>query len=192
MAGRLTALFGRGSTYESWGRQLEVPPHIYAAICRWDLIPFLKESRTRRDLRYILNGASDPEAIARLIALIDRDLGYALFREIAGAKHRLSQSETARLDFAEQPITLSVELSRNEFEGMVAAEIERLRAEAMGTLALAGLPAEQVDACFLTGGTSLVPAVGRIFRDLFGAERVHAGDTFTSVAMGLALMAAAE
>ncbi len=191
MAGKITALFGRGSTYESWGRQLEVPPHIYAAICRWDRIPFLKESRTRRDLRYILNGASDPEAVERLIALIDRDLGYALFREIAAAKHRLSDSERARLDFDEEPIRLSAELSRNEFEGMIAAEIERLRSQALETLALAGLPPERVDACFLTGGTSLVPAIARIFDGLFGVERVQTGDTFTSVAMGLALIAVA-
>jgi hypothetical chaperone protein len=191
MAGRLTPLFGRGSTYESWGRQLEVPPHIYAAICRWDLIPFLKESRTRRDLRYILSGASDPEAIGRLIALIDRDLGYALFREIASAKHRLSESEAAKIAFDEEPIAISVEISRRELEGMIADKVEQLKAEAVRTIALAGLAPEDVDACFLTGGSSLVPAIGRVFHALFGAERVHAGDTFTSVAMGLALIAAA-
>jgi hypothetical chaperone protein len=47
-----------------------------------------------------------------------------------------------------------------------------------------------VDRVFLTGGTSLVPAVRRIFEARFGADRVVAGGEFVSVAEGLALMAA--
>jgi hypothetical chaperone protein len=42
---------------------------------------------------------------------------------------------------------------------------------------------------FLTGGSSFVPVVRRIFGARFGAERVRSGDEFTSVARGLALRA---
>jgi hypothetical chaperone protein len=45
----------------------------------------------------------------------------------------------------------------------------------------------QIDAVFLTGGSSFVPAVRRIFETRFGADRIRAGNEFTSVAMGLAL-----
>ena len=47
-----------------------------------------------------------------------------------------------------------------------------------------------VDRVFLTGGSSLVPAVRRIFEHRFGHDRVRAGNEFTSVASGLALRAA--
>jgi hypothetical chaperone protein len=46
-----------------------------------------------------------------------------------------------------------------------------------------------VDRVFLTGGTSFVPAVRRIFEKRFTAERVRTGNEFTSVARGLALRA---
>jgi hypothetical chaperone protein len=46
-----------------------------------------------------------------------------------------------------------------------------------------------VDRVFLTGGTSFVPAVRRIFESRFGAGRVKTGEAFTSVARGLALRA---
>ena len=49
--------------------------------------------------------------------------------------------------------------------------------------------AEAVDRVFLTGGTSLVPAVRRVFTARFGEDRVGSGEAFTSVAHGLALMA---
>jgi hypothetical chaperone protein len=44
---------------------------------------------------------------------------------------------------------------------------------------------------FLTGGTSFVPAVRKIFTNRFGAKKVVTGNEFTSVARGLALSAAA-
>jgi len=42
---------------------------------------------------------------------------------------------------------------------------------------------------FLTGGSSLVPAVRRIFKVRFGEERIRTGNEFISVARGLALRA---
>ena len=50
----------------------------------------------------------------------------------------------------------------------------------------------QVDRVFLTGGTSLVPAVRNLFTQRFGEDRVQSGEAFTSVAYGLSLMAAAR
>jgi hypothetical chaperone protein len=40
----------------------------------------------------------------------------------------------------------------------------------------------------LTGGSSLVPAVRNLFAGRFGEEKIAAGDEFTSVARGLALL----
>ena len=47
----------------------------------------------------------------------------------------------------------------------------------------------QIDRVFLTGGTSFVPAVRRIFESSFTPARVRTGNEFTSVAQGLALRA---
>jgi hypothetical chaperone protein len=59
-----------------------------------------------------------------------------------------------------------------------------------GLLARAGIAPGAVDRVFLTGGSSLVPAVRRIFEARFDPERIRTGDEFTSVASGLALCAA--
>mgnify|MGYP003579769376 FL=1 len=40
----------------------------------------------------------------------------------------------------------------------------------------------------MTGGTSHVPAVRALFDRRFGADRVHVGGAFRSVASGLALL----
>jgi hypothetical chaperone protein len=53
-------------------------------------------------------------------------------------------------------------------------------------LANASIAIADVDRVFLTGGSSFVPAVRRIFERRFGAERVEAGNEFVSIANGLA------
>jgi hypothetical chaperone protein len=45
-----------------------------------------------------------------------------------------------------------------------------------------------VDRVFLTGGSSLIPCIRRLFEERFGAARLAAGDELTSIAHGLALI----
>jgi hypothetical chaperone protein len=52
-----------------------------------------------------------------------------------------------------------------------------------------GVAAAGVDRVFLTGGTSFVPVVRRIFSTRFGEEKLRGGNEFTSVAHGLSLRA---
>jgi hypothetical chaperone protein len=49
-----------------------------------------------------------------------------------------------------------------------------------------------IDRVFMTGGTSLVPAVRQLFADRFGLEKLAFGDELLSVAKGLALIAAED
>ena len=58
-----------------------------------------------------------------------------------------------------------------------------------GLLADCGIARGDVDRVFLTGGSSLVPAVRALFAARFGEERIRSGDELTSVASGLALRA---
>jgi hypothetical chaperone protein len=66
------------------------------------------------------------------------------------------------------------------------AAIEQAIAEVMTS---SGVNDFAVDRVFLTGGSSLVPAVRRIFERRFGQDRITAGNEFPSVASGLALRA---
>jgi hypothetical chaperone protein len=52
----------------------------------------------------------------------------------------------------------------------------------------AGIGHDCVDRVFLTGGSSLVPVLREAFALKFGGEKLAAGDEFTSVARGLALV----
>jgi len=67
----------------------------------------------------------------------------------------------------------------------MAACVDRL-------MSASGLECQDIDRVFLTGGSSFVPAVRKIFIDRFGPDKVTGGDELTSVASGLALRAREE
>ena len=79
-------------------------------------------------------------------------------------------------------------MTRADFERWIATDIGRIAATIDAALVDAGLCETEIDRVFLTGGTSLVPAVRHLFTTRFGAERVTGGGEFVSVAEGLALI----
>jgi hypothetical chaperone protein len=76
-----------------------------------------------------------------------------------------------------------------EFEGWIAEELRAIESSIDSLLESSGVSAGDVDRVFLTGGSSFVPAVRRIFVTRFGEARIRGGNEFTSVAHGLALRA---
>jgi hypothetical chaperone protein len=48
--------------------------------------------------------------------------------------------------------------------------------------------ANQIDSVFLTGGSSAIPSVRRLFEARFGTHRLADGENFQAVAYGLALV----
>jgi hypothetical chaperone protein len=186
----VSPLLGKGDSYTVMGKSLPVPPAWYASFARWHLLSLMRAPKTLRDIAEVARTAEHPERLHSLIRLIEDEAGYALYRAVSSAKAALSQAESATLSFRQAGFSLRAEISRADFEHWIAPELARIGKAVDAALADAGLRPGEVDRVFLTGGTSLVPAVRRLFDARFGAERVVAGGEFVSVAEGLALMAA--
>ncbi len=186
----VSPLLGKGTHYTVMGGSpLPVPPAWYAAFARWNQLSMMRAPRTLRDIATVARTADHPERLHHLIALIEGEAGYALYRAVSGVKAALSRQQAAMLDFEHGDFALNAEISRADFESWIAPELDRIGGAVDAALTDAALAPDAVDRVFLTGGTSLVPAVRRIFEERFGADRVIAGGEFVSVAEGLALMA---
>ncbi len=164
-----------------------VPAWIYANLERWHYLSFLKTRNVAEILRGAKMRAAEPEKVAALVTLIEEDLGYQLHQAVERLKVALSREETAEFRFRDGSMEIEATVTRAEFEGWIAWELEAIEQCVDGLLAASGVAAGEVDRVFLTGGTSFVPAVRGIFERRFGVERVRTGDEFTSVARGLAL-----
>lgn len=186
----IAPFFGKNTTYHSNKKDLPVPDWIYGKFARWHHIGFLGTGSTLRMLRDIQRHASHPERIEDLLTLIEYNLGYHLYRSVEQAKVALSQGMQTTFVFDHDPVRVERPITRAEFEDWISPELTEIETCVETLLTSTGTPAGKVDRVFMTGGSSLVPAVRAIFDRRFGAERVRAGGEFVSVASGLAYRAA--
>ncbi len=186
VAGRL----GRVSDYAAHsGKTLPMPGWIYEQLKAWHRLSFINLPRTHAILDEVIEGAADPGPILALQNLIRNNLGFRLYTAVEKLKHELSFAESANFQFAVDPLSLDIPISRSAFEGWIAPELGRIETCVDNLLQDAGIRLDEVERVFMTGGSAFVPAVRRIFESRFGAEKLTGGDELTSVASGLALVA---
>ena len=178
---------GSRSMMRSWQQELPIPSWPYASLERWHHLSFLKTREVMALLENVAADALEPDRIRSLIYLIEHDLGFELHGAVQALKSALSREPIGTFLFDDGDVRIESQVTRWEFERWIRDELHQLEACVEGLLQRTGVSAADVDAVFLTGGTSLVPAVRRIFTTRFGADRIRSGEEFTSVALGLAL-----
>lgn len=186
---KLTPRFGRGATYESWGKQIEVPDTLHRQICQWDQIVFLRNAPKLDLIWRLARLSSDPVAFERLEALVKDNQGFALFQVIEGAKIALTTHDTATLRFTHPRIALDEQLTLAEFDRNSTDLTAQIIAKLDDFMARAHVDPATVETVFLTGGTSLIRSLRGEFITRFGADKIRDGGEFTSVGDGLALSA---
>jgi molecular chaperone DnaK len=145
----------------------------------------------------------DRRVMEWLIAEFKKDTGIDLgqdrmalqrLREAAEkAKIELSAMQTTEINLpfitADQsgPKHLQKSLTRAKFEQMVQDLLERSKDPCKKALSDAGLTAEQIDEVILVGGSTRIPAVQQIVKDLFKKEPNKGVNPDEAVAVGAAI-----
>jgi hypothetical chaperone protein len=189
MRGHVLDHFGGSATERmvADGRE-EVPwrPHILQSIVELPRIPLLRTRRNDDYLRRVEPRVTPRIVVTRIHDLIFRGLGFSLADTIEAAKIALSNEASTRIRFAAASIDVDTQIDQAGYAATTRATVDRITAALDEVLAHAGVAPGAISRVFLTGGTSQVPAILEEFDARFGADRIVAGDVFTSVAYGLA------
>ena len=136
-------------------------------------------------LRHEVDVSGDARAMARIQ------------RSAEAAKKELSSHPFARIEeeyLAEKggnPVHLSLELSREDYEDMIAAFIEETLSAVHVALESASLTSSQVDEILLVGGATRTPMVRRRLFEAFAREARGEVDPDLCVALGAAIQGGA-
>lgn len=109
------------------------------------------------------------------------------------AKIALSSSTTTSVNLpfitadATGPKHLQMEISRSKFEAIIHDLIERHRAPMLQALKDAGLSTSDIDDVLLVGGTTRVPAIQNLVKEVFGKEGNKSVNPDEAVAIGAAI-----
>lgn len=126
---------------------------------------------------------SDPMALQRL-----KEAAEKAKIELSG---KMSTSINLPFITADQsgPKHLQLELSRSQFEKMAESLIQRTRGPCETALKDSKLSASEINEVILVGGSTRIPAIQSICKEIFGKEPDHSVNPDEAVAMGAAIQA---
>jgi len=186
----LLQLFGLGTTLGP--KELPFPPNLLTPLLHWQTIPVLARPANAAHLAAIKRQSNAPETVENLQTLTRQGLGFRLFQAIEAAKIRLSTETATHIVMVTPYLRVEERITRGGFVAAIADHLVTIEHGVEAALAEAGLTRDAIDLVLMTGGSSLVPVVQGRLRSLFGVERVHLADPFTSIVAGLALVAAED
>ena len=167
----------------------EVPSAVYFDLATWHLINTVYNPQRVVELRGMRSFYGDPALHGRLMTVVTRHFGHDLAARAEAAKIAVAAGGTTTIDLGHVEPGLASRVDGDDVREALDADLERIVAAARETIAQAGRRPADVDALYLTGGsTGLGVLVERLQRAFPGA-RVVRGDRFASVATGLALFA---
>jgi hypothetical chaperone protein len=188
----VSPIIGKGSMFRSFDKVLEVPSSYYANFGRWNQLSIFKTLRDFTELKKLVQASLEPEKLETFVDLIEMDEGYPLYQAVSATKMRLSAAEETEFSFPPLGEGARQVVRRSDFESWIAPELQQIESALDDVLAKTSMTAGDIDKVFLTGGTSFVPAVRRLFEQRFDRGRIESGGELLSIAHGLALIGARD
>ena len=186
---KLVTYFGYGAEYKSFEKWLPIPTHIFRTICSWEKLSFFKRADVQSSLNTYHHATNEKEKVARLLRLINENLGFGIIKSVEAAKIRLSDNPTTTIAYLNDNIAIDRVVQTCELSGILDAFVTKLEGTITTFMQQVQTTPADIDVVFLTGGSSLIEPVRQMVTDYFGAEKIQAGDAFKSVAYGLAASA---
>jgi hypothetical chaperone protein len=183
-------LMGLGTELNN--KQLPMPRSTYADLAWWPTINLCYTPKILRESQEVHRQAVEPAKTARLLTVLSKQLGHRIAFGVEAGKIALTNAERAEIALQFVEAGLTAPATRDEFDIAIDAELMRLRLAVWNCLALADVDADGIDTIFMTGGSSLVPAVEAVIAEELPNAAIKRGDDFLSVALGLTLEAQAR
>ena len=196
--GRVMPQLGMGSEIRhAFGNDTHLAPNaIFNDLATWAKIPFLYGPETRRAAADLQKFAVHPKRLARLVKVLDEELGHDLAFAVEAGKIRANDGK----DGGEDPVIdvsmlkprATLPLPRAWVRKRLSGLAEQIGAAAMETLKAAEMEAGEVDRLIFVGGSSLMQVVEAALRDRFPQAEVHRGAALTAIVEGLALKSSGD
>ena len=184
----LNPVLGKGSTYENHrGDMMFVPNWFFTRFARLTSMPTLKRPENLRAIRDVSHEKGAHPGLSKLYSIIDEDRGYEIFDHASDVKIGLSNCKSFQFHYSFDGNTIDVPAYQNDFTKRLSPALEALVKTLTSMLSQASILPANIDRVFLTGGSSLVPALRAVFSEMFGPEKITGGQEFTSIATGLAI-----
>ena len=168
-------------------RGREVPSGVFYDLATWHLINWRYSPRAVREAQALRDEYSDKQLHQRLMTVLQERLGHQMGNEVEQAKINCSQSgQASQIDLSRVETGLQALLSPLSMAKYLYDPLTRVVACAHECVRRAGLSKGQLDAIYLTGGSSALIPFQQTLQAAFSGTPLVEGDLFGGVAAGLA------
>ncbi|SDD35981.1 hypothetical chaperone protein [Mucilaginibacter pineti] len=182
-----TPYFGKYAQYEATpGKVLDVPKSLFVNICSWEQMNFFNGQRIKKDIEDYYYFSGNDRKFKNLITLIENNLGYSVFQSIEKTKIELSNVDTSMFNYRKMGININEEIPLPIYEQIIAKDVTKIANYLDEFMLQNDIDPKNIDSLFLTGGTSMVSSIQKLFKNRFPHVNLNSGDNFKSVAKGLA------
>jgi hypothetical chaperone protein len=165
----------------------EVPSRTFFDLSTWHLIQWLYVPRAISQAQALRVNYSDVRLHERLMRVLREKHGHHIAHEVELAKIRCSMTGAdTEVDLSIVEAALTAPLGTAALHDHLGALLERTVACARECVMRAGLRDDQLDAVYLTGGSSALRPFQQTLRAAFPSVPLIEGDLFGGVASGLA------
>lgn len=167
-------------------KNLEVPLKPYHDLAEWSKVNSLYTVKMRSQMQQLLHESHSKHTFNRLLRVLEQETGHALLAATEEAKIALTAVEqhSVALDFIEEELCVPVQ--RILFEESIREYLHQISQSAVECLHQAGVSASEIELIIFTGGTTEVPAVQTVFKELFPNATLSDENKLSSVGLGLA------
>jgi hypothetical chaperone protein len=167
--------------------QREVPSRVFFDLSTWHLIHWQYQPKAIAHAKTLRSNYSQAHLHERLMQVLTERHGHLMAHEVEQAKIRCSVTDAdTRIDLSLIELGLQAALGVADMHAHLAGLLARTVACARECVEAAGLTDRQIDAIYLTGGSSALRTFQRALQKAFPGVPLVEGDLFGGVASGLA------
>jgi hypothetical chaperone protein len=174
----------------------EVPSRPFIDLSTWHLIHWQQSPKAIREAQALRVNYSDTQRHDRLMKVLREQLGHGLVHSVEQAKIACSSGTIGAgaasgaplqsMDLGLVEAGLSAQMGVHDLAEHLQGLLAQVVACAQDCVREAGLKPSQIDAVYLTGGSSALAPFQEALREAFAQADLVTGDLFGGVASGLA------
>lgn len=111
---------------------------------------------------------------------------HGFYKAIDNAKIDLSSQTKTEIRFQRPGIDINIPVQRSEFDRLIRDDLDVTEEQIGKALEQAHIGEDDVIAVLRTGGSSSIPSFAHRLESMFGAEKIHEREVFTTIVCGLA------
>lgn len=179
-------LFGMGTEYKSYNKNIPVPTSPYISLSTWSSINDVYNYKTLNMVRGYVTFGLEPEKMHRLYELIENRLGHTNLNYVEQTKMKLSTEMSVNVNLSFLSDKPNLNAQRTVFEKAILQDILKIEKSIEECLLQANVTKSDIELVILTGGSTEIPYITQIVHKHFPKADISSVDRLSSVGLGLA------